>query len=180
MSLEELLKIVPPPEEPIEASTEAEWARVQSRLGIVLPPDYKRYINQYGSGRIGAFLLVLNPFSASHYLNLFQASVDWIGELRQLKSKWGEIECPYPLYPQSGGLLPWGYTENGNRLYWRTVGEAENWPIVVNEARGPQFEEFDHTMHGFLVKLLTGMLQSHLLPTDFTDDARSFASILPT
>lgn len=39
---------------------------------------------------------------------------------------------PYPLYPQHGGLLAWGLTQDADYLFWRTDdGDPDGWPVVV-------------------------------------------------
>ena len=37
------------------------------------------------------------------------------------------------------GLLPWGYTDNCDELYWLTDGEPDGWKIVVHESRAPEY-----------------------------------------
>lgn len=38
---------------------------------------------------------------------------------------------PYPVFPQTGGVLPWGIDTNGGVFYWRMASANPNhWPIV--------------------------------------------------
>jgi hypothetical protein len=108
--------------------------------------DNKQYINTYGSGCVGAFIWPLNPFSKNKYLNLNDQVKAQLDALKSLKMTWGDVQVPYPLYPKPGGLLPWGLTDNGDVLYWRTVGLPDNWSTVINEARAPLYEEFEESM----------------------------------
>jgi len=60
MALHELIRVLPPPTHPHDTGSLAEWAAVESRLGIVFPSDYKDYIRAYGSGAVDTFV-ILNP-----------------------------------------------------------------------------------------------------------------------
>src|SRR3954469_15588520 len=72
---------------------------------------------------------------------------------------------PYPLYPEADGLLPWGHVDTGAELFWQTSGGPEEWTVVVAEARGPEFEEFNDSMTGFLTKIMRGKIRSVIVPT---------------
>lgn len=41
-------------------------------LGMILPLDYKKFINKYGTGSINDFIWILNPFSENENLNLIK------------------------------------------------------------------------------------------------------------
>ena len=39
---------------------------------------------------------------------------------------------PYPVYPEPGGLLPWGGIRDGGYAFWLTgPGEPVGWPVVL-------------------------------------------------
>jgi len=172
--LDSLLKIMPPPEHPVECGTWEDWAGVQSELGLRLPVDYKYFINSYGTGKISDFLYVLNPFSANAYLNLKQQIWLVLGGLRVTKQVSGSEEVPYPLYAEPGGLLPWGITDNGDTLYWLTRGEnPDKWTVVIGDARGPEWEEYDQYMVEFLAKVLLGEAVSKIMGDNLCVDEKS-------
>lgn len=62
MSTEKLFELMPIDFEPFELATQA-WSVFEDQLGLVLPSEYKVFLNRYGTGQIGGFLWVLNPFS---------------------------------------------------------------------------------------------------------------------
>lgn len=165
MAIEDLIAKMPPPEAPLEARG-ATWASVEDTIGTVLPGDYKAYIERYGSGRINGFVWIFNPFSSRQGINLVNQISVQLGALKTLAQDFGE-QCPYPLFPENGGLLPLGMTDNGDVIHWLTKGKSSDWKIVVNEARGPRYEEFDGDLTSFLRKILTRDSQCSLLPRSF-------------
>ena len=167
LSIKQLCIIMPPPTSPENIGDNNLWDSVEKRIGIVLPDDYKEFISIYGTGYIGDFIRVFNPFCEYPSLNLEKQINDQLGALRQIKDDFGESESPYPLFPESNGLLPWGITDNGDVLYWLTRGSSDQWHSVVNESRGPYFEEFQDSMVTFLIKLIQGEIQSDIIPRDF-------------
>ncbi len=170
MTLESLYKVIAPPTLPVEAGSVEAWPVIEKAIGVTLPNDYKQYINTFGTGCIGRFLWPFNPFSEDKFLNLGYRINERLDALRELREHWDE-QCPYPLYPDPGGLLPWGGTDNGDVLFWLTVGRPDDWPTVVNEARGPLYEEYQASMTDFLAKLISGEIISDIIPYDFLDRA---------
>jgi hypothetical protein len=84
---------------------------------------------------------------------------------RSTRAEFGKKECPYPLYPEPNGLIPWGHIDTGSEMFWQTTGDPDQWKVVVNESGGPEFEQFQESMSGFLVNLFTGKIKSEVLPT---------------
>jgi hypothetical protein len=60
MVIDPRLTILKPPAAPRDPGTAAGWGDVGRRLGEVLPGDYMKFIELYGSGMIAEFLTVLN------------------------------------------------------------------------------------------------------------------------
>jgi hypothetical protein len=164
--IEELQKILPLPRKSLETGNSEDWDRVEMKLGLTLPEDYKEFINIYGTSYIEVLdLNILNPFSKNAYLNLwddiFKKGSLWA--LGIIKKEGGEEQCPYPIYPQPQGLVPFGKDGNGATLYWFTKGNTDQWKIVINEGRGPEFEEYNESMSSLLVKLLKQELVSNII-----------------
>jgi hypothetical protein len=109
------------------------------KLGAHLPQDYKDFIDFYGGGKIAGFISIFSPFSENINLNVINQFSQQSGVLRELASS-GEV-LPYPAFPAVGGIIPVGMTDNGDVIYCR-AGEAK-WSVVVNEARGPEWEAYD-------------------------------------
>jgi hypothetical protein len=40
--------------------------------------------------------------------------------------------CPYPVFPESGGLFAWGTTVQGDHFFWLTSDpDPIEWPVAV-------------------------------------------------
>ena len=177
MTIELLCKVMFPPKEPVESRRVEEFSEIEQELGTTMPSDFKEYINLFGTGYIGRFLWVFNPFSNEESLNFIEQMEIRLDALEEIKEKYGDDECPYPLYPEPSGLLPWGATDNGDVLYWSTVGQPDEWTVVINESRGPKFEQYEESMTGFLAKLISGDIASKIIPYDFLDRDALFVPV---
>ena len=90
-----------------------------------LPPDYKVFINTYGTGSIDSFLWVLNPFSSNKHLNLLDQLSTTLDAFRVFQKDSG-VELAYPLYPLKGGLIPWAASDNGDVLFCAVKANQPN------------------------------------------------------
>jgi hypothetical protein len=168
-SFARLCAAVPPPPEPSEAGNAEGLAQVEARFGIELPEDYKRLITAFGTGCWREFLWVLNPFSANTFLNLFDQTARQLDAEREIRRKW-PAEVPFALYPETGGLLPWAMTDNGDRLYWITEREPDSWPTIIFESRGPRFDRHGLTCCDLLLGWVSGRVEISVFPDDFDAD----------
>jgi hypothetical protein len=162
MKIDDLRAVLSPPPLPVETHGR-KWSVVEQEIGTRLPDDYKMFIEQYGSGRINSFIWIFNPFSSNQYINLNYKIINQLEVLKTLAQDFGE-KCPYPLFPQSGGLLPFGETDNGDAIYWLTRGDPNAWQVVVNQARGPKYEEFALNTTNFLAGILTHKVNCTVFP----------------
>jgi hypothetical protein len=167
VAIDSLLNVLKVPGNGRVAHTSDEWSRVENELGTKLPGDYKQFINRFGTCRLCDFIWVFDPFSKNQHLNL-HTQVQRILEGMQVLQQKFEEERQYPLYPQRGGLLPWGTTDNGDNLFWLTSGSPEEWAIILNESRSPFYEQYTGDMSHFLLLAVTGQLTSSILPDDLS------------
>jgi hypothetical protein len=142
-------------------SDEARWSAVEEKLGLQLPTDYKVFIGIYGTGFIGDFIILYNPFSTDKPVNLFYEMERVIKGERQLRLS-SRIELP--LYPEPGGLLPFARTFGGDNLFWQTQGKPDGWTLYLHEVRGPIHEEYVMTMSDFFIKLLRSHTKKIVVP----------------
>jgi len=173
MGIIALKSVLRPPEKPLEIVGNDGWELVEQRVGARLPEDYKAFIECYGTGRIGAFLVVLNPFSTNRFINLIDRSRVELEGLIALRQKWPQYYL-HDVFPSPAGLLPFASTDNGEILYWRTACDPEQWTVVVYESRGPKHYDFDGRMTDFLAALLTRAIQCDVLPRTFPSGVVSF------
>jgi ankyrin repeat protein len=160
MSLKKLLKLVPPPESPMEVGSKSDWSRVERELGTALPSDYKQFVDRYGSGTFAKIFYIFNPFSTWTDYNLLE-------QLKQLRPYYEQehqndpSDYPYEVFPKRPGLLPWGHDTEGNEYLW-LVGpprtKADDWPVIFHEPRGNGFAQVRCSMTEYLARVLAGRI----------------------
>lgn len=173
MSIEELRTLLAPPSAPDCSS--GDWEEVEGSLGLRFPADYREFISTYGSGTTG-FLWVASPFSPERINGIPTAMAALLERQRELRES-GMIDHPYAIYPEPGGLFPWGGTDNGDDLFWVTSkdGRPESWPVLIHATRDSEVEEHATGMVGFISQAISGQLQSELIPSNaFRRPARFF------
>lgn len=173
--LEQIRSILHVPSDPTEVPPSCGWDALEGRMGTALPQDYKLFIHEFGSGRIDRFLWIFNPFSANPYLNLEHALKTQTAALSELRT-YGE-EIPFACFPESEGILPFAITDNGDVLYWITAGSPCHWTVIVNEARGPEWQHFKMPFSEFLAGLLIKRISCEVFPDDFPSESPKFQAV---
>ncbi|WP_436773847.1 SMI1/KNR4 family protein [Yinghuangia sp. YIM S09857] len=141
-----------------------DWGAAESALGAVLPSDYKRAVEYFGSGEFDGYIGFLVPFSENSLLDL-QLSNDELNAVLERHPNYREFYSPYAVYPQSGGLLDWAYCGYGQRFYWLTDGDdPDRWPVIAWQDRGHEKFRFDGSTSEFLYRLLTEDLEIDFIP----------------
>jgi hypothetical protein len=159
MTIENLVRVVAPPSDPFEAFR-GPWEPIEAALGTVLPRDYKDFVRLYGEGSFVEIIGVLLPRCWSPYVRLVpqvQAICDTFKD---------DEDLPYPMWPEPGGLLPFGTTDFGDFLFWATRGPPDDWRVVVWGRGLGQFEAYDCDLTGFLAAVALGKI----VPENFPDD----------
>jgi hypothetical protein len=178
--LEALVRILDLPDRVADRPGADDWLAAEGAVGRPLPPDFKAFLHRYGSGRIDGFLHVLNPVASREPVRLVPAMERLLGGLRALRSDAPE-EVPYSLHPESGGLLPWAVSDNGDVFFWSTEAtDPAAWSIVVSAAGGPGWATHPGPMVRFLAELLTRAYRVPFLPSTWPSARPSFEpSVLP-
>lgn len=153
MPIANVIQLVPPPAQPVDVGTVADWEHAEAQMGLTLPSDYRAFIFAYGSGLFANLYRIYTPFSDSPYRSLLQQSVAISDMNRQSQQRFPE-RFPYPYYPDRGGLLPWGNDENGNDYFWLTEGPPDSWAVVQDENRGTGIRVQPYSLSGFLLAIL--------------------------
>lgn len=160
-----LEKVLRQPERVYNTGTIQEWDKFECELGIILPDDYKKLINTYGTGGIGNFIWFLTPFSNDDNVNYNKKMTSMLEAYRISKEKFPEYYI-YDVYPKQNGILPWGYTDNGDELYWKTGDKTENWEIVIYESASPDYYSYQMGLAEFLYKILTKEIMCEIIPKE--------------
>lgn len=142
-----------------------DWKAVEAELGTALPVDYRALAGTCSDVDIGGFLSVFPPLSSSEdVFSLREFAEQTLGTLRKLREDL-PAEVSHPLFPEQGGLLPWGVTDNNDFLWWLTRGEPDDWPVVVTDVG--QWWTHEGNMQSFLVGVLRKRIHCPLFPDDF-------------
>lgn len=172
MNLDTLLDLLPPPASPIETVSAKDWELYELVTGINLPDDYKAFFGVYGTGLIGGVITPYNPFCRRTMLKPSYTCRDWMRQalgIQDAKWRFGKDTFSYALYPEPGGVLPWGSTDDGDQLFWLTSGAPNEWTTLINEVRSSNFQVFRYSMTAFLCAWITGELNCEIIPYNAID-----------
>ena len=147
-ALEELRRRVPPPALPFPPA--GDWSAAEEALGTPLPADFKQLVELYGSGELCGHLHWLNPFADP---SMRADAEELLAAYRQVREAMPE-DCPWPAFPEPGGLLPWAMTADGEELYWVTEGDPDRWKTLAGEPPDVALHDVGATQ--FLVQWLDG------------------------
>ncbi|MEZ5941523.1 MAG: SMI1/KNR4 family protein [Planctomycetaceae bacterium] len=153
MGIDKLAALMPPPEDPLFNGTQEQWDRFKREVGLELPEDYFLVVTTYGSGRfLAGEFKVANPFDPD---DQDFASFE-LTRLREMRERSPE-DVPFALYPEEGGLYPFGIDGNGNTFLWKTNSNPGKWEIVCFNSEDYS-ESVNHSLIEFLVLLATNKL----------------------
>jgi SUKH superfamily protein len=116
-----------------------DWKVIEKSLGLRLPVAYKELVEILPPGRFQDFVQVIRPGdvtgSRDEFLGYYAYRLD---DMRA----WREEEpsrFPMPIFPEPGGLLPWGTSKRAGLFFWLTDGED---PSIIGPAR-PEMTPLD-------------------------------------
>jgi SMI1-KNR4 cell-wall len=178
MSIEALLALVPstPLDDDDWPGIQYDWNIVEDELGMALPDDYQEFIECYGFVRLDDFLMVYSPFAPRGPGNLLdQLSLD-LDAYRTARTG-REAEMPLAPLPEPGGLLPLGRTDNGDQLFWLTVGTPNAWPIILIAEGDRRHERIEMSITRFLAALITDDIDVVAFPPKFPRSSPAFTRI---
>ncbi|WP_304190702.1 SMI1/KNR4 family protein [Phenylobacterium aquaticum] len=160
MTIDNLLKVIPPPAEPFEAFL-GTWELIEADLGTALPQDYKDYVRIYGNGAVLQYIGIYIPGARDPRVRL-EANIPLV-----CNGFRGLDHVPYPWWPAAGGLIPFGLTGAGDYLFWLSRGDPDDWPVVVWGHGYGDFELIERDFTDFLAGLATGEVAPKSFPIDF-------------
>lgn len=135
-----------------------DWAMVEvDEVGRSLPGDYKAIVDRFPAGLFQGFVKVVQPndpgYPTGRILGLMWARLDDIKEWRE-----DEPELfPLPLYPEPGGVLPWGQSKHGDLFGWLTDSpDPDRWTVVVADHEMSHWDRYDMSASELLIEVVTG------------------------
>ncbi|WP_369391118.1 SMI1/KNR4 family protein [Streptomyces sp. CG1] len=170
-AVERLAEMVPPG----TPRRSRDWAAAERQLGTPLPDDYKELVETYGGGVFDETVWLLDPECPDEDYNLLHQATERAEILVDL---WETEAKPAELQDADAQVLPWAYVEeSGMYLYWlRQPGQKPNeWTVMLNEGRGPEWEHHASQCVPFLLSLLTGEAETEYF-AELPLDTHSFDS----
>lgn len=168
MTIERIMELLAAPETTSDNGN-GDWGAVQDGLGERLPDVYKDFVATYGTGSIGGFLWILNPFCSNPSLNFDQAEY--------FRHAYQSLKSDFPRYyvRSETEFLPWAFTDNGDAIVW-LIGEGDpnEWLVCLLASDPSQDEETGLNTQAFLEVLLENKLSSSILPAQFLKAEKQF------
>lgn len=173
-ALEALVALAEPPRRPRRGPLT--WDQVYEKLGTSLPTDYVALISRYGAGLLGCqeWLGLCDPLDPGRPCGLLPCATDAgdayrflrdgptaiSGGARAVDDVFGgfAVDFPRAVWPEPGGFLCCAASRDGDYIGWLTVGEPDQWPVMV----WPQQAEGDTVIDLTLTEVLLGWLQGDL------------------
>ncbi|MEU4997469.1 SMI1/KNR4 family protein [Streptomyces sp. NPDC021622] len=171
-TLERLAALIPP----VGPRRSRDWAAVEQQLGTALPQDYKELVETYGGGVFDETVWLMDPGCRDEGYNL----LDQAKERAEILADLWEFEPKPPQLLRDDGaeVLPWAYIEgSGAYLYWlcRPGQHPDEWTVMFNEGRGPEWEYHPAQCAPYLLAVLTGEADTVYFP-EFPPDEHQFDS----
>ena len=164
MSLDALLTLMPPPVNPVDA--EGGWDAVEQEFDTRLPDDYKALVSAYGTGRFADSIVLASPFATADKFYNLATLLKRTHKIPKYKDEI-EIGMSLPLFPEKGGVLPFGWDE-GVDFFWRVNGPDPNrWTTCLYKVLETQVEEYPMGAAELLERLLSKKIVSPLLHSYF-------------
>jgi SMI1-KNR4 cell-wall len=153
-NLAALCALAAPPTSPFAAGSTEKWSEQEREHGIVLPDDYREYIDLYGAGAFYGCLAINSPFSERN--NLWQ--YHW-----QYRDYFVSLQKQFPVFPEENGILAVGGDDNGDVLFWHTKGTPNTWSMVYTDF-------IDHVeYHCGIVEFLIGFCRETMAPPFYAE-----------
>jgi hypothetical protein len=150
MFLEEVIGLLPPPDEPFSSDAGA-WQDLESVLGRGLPGSFKAFLDRYGTGMVDVHIRFFHPLGAEHW-NLGVAMRD---EMEFYAAAWPRPELLLTAGTAVGDVLYWGNTNHGIVLFFLITGDdPEAWPVV--EQADDSYEDSGLGFADWLLRYLRG------------------------
>jgi hypothetical protein len=161
--------------------TGVDWAQAERELRVALPLDFRELAERFPPGTFQGYL-DFAPGIAS----LADLRDRELGDLRRWRdgvfdaedAKYQKLQdepdasegrepapapefsCPYPLWPEPGGIFPWASASAGQLFCWLPGSpHPQSWPVVWCHGEDLVWERFEGTAVDFLIELVTGRIE---------------------
>lgn len=141
----------------VDGDVRRDWCELETRSGLALPGDYKRFVTAYGPGCINDQLYLFHPraneIDGLHLESLWsQASYAYLELSRNSPEAY-----PYAVHPAAGGCVAVARSTSGNYVFLVPSGsDLKDWSILIDLG---QWVELKMTFTDFLWAALHGELE---------------------
>ncbi len=119
---------------PGDFRAELDWAAVERELGTRLPADYKELLTRFPSGAFRSSVEVENPGQSADELANVKRHNEELLETFADQDTGYLTGTSYVLFPEPGGLYPWGGTGAGGTFWWITdSADPDTWRVAYND-----------------------------------------------
>ena len=158
---EDLVGLVPPPEEPDPAGGGLPES-------VVLPEDYLHFLSVYGVGTFDMFLHVMAPERSDGRANVRERTASFWSVLERMSEFVPEAMAPLSdMLHAAASVAVWGSTDNGDLCLWVVPAEGEDGFVLVIGSRFEDWYEYGVSITEFLHRILTGDIRCPAFPEDF-------------
>jgi hypothetical protein len=170
MSLESLLRVLRPPEDPVFAPTESDWRGLEE-LGGSVPEDYRKFLGVFGRGIIDGCLNILSPAAPTNELNIFSRTEHYTDMLASLPADYAPPILDIQRFHPSAkfGLFSFAFTFDGQELLLQRDG-GRGWSSVVLATRNMEVVEYHLPVTLFLYKLISKDISGVTFPESFPSE----------
>ena len=158
---EDLVGLVPPPEEPDPAGGGAPGS-------VVLSEDYLHFLSVYGVGTFDMFLHVMAPERSDGRASVRGRTASFWSVLARMSEFVPEAMAPLSdMLHAAASVAVWGSTDNGDLCLWVVPAEGEDGFVLVIGSRFEDWYEYGVGITEFLHRILTGDIRCPAFPEDF-------------
>jgi hypothetical protein len=148
-----------------------DWPAIEAGLGLGLPEDYKRLAEIFPQGHFNGLAEFDRPgedgYSRQDFLGFRALMLEDLRESRAYLRERGRAEAfRYPIYPEPGGLLPWGRDRRVQPLYWLTeAADPADWPVVAvpDQSNFSDWRVYPVSTCQFLIDVVEGRIGADVL-----------------
>jgi hypothetical protein len=155
---------------------ERDWPTVEQDIGTVLPDDYKELLTRFPSGTYRNVITVANPIDGrTGYADFIREKIH--GTLEILRDEDLEYleDTSYGVFPEPGGLLPWGHDGQGGMLCWITEPSDPNqWRVAYYSQGGSSWREHPGPMTRVIAEVLTSTGNDNIFGWALDDEPAVF------
>lgn len=179
--LEALRQLVPPPDDPHLG--DGTWDELFGQLGTPLPTEYRELMETYGAGIWSSWLILVSPMPSGplkspegYYHGLHDFATKSLDIYRDLRKDYPEFQ-PLAVWPEPGGFLPFADSIDGDELGWLTIGDPDDWPLIVHPRHYDQGPPLTSNLVDTLLEWLRGREAPEAFQVvDGDDDPLEFAT----